>query len=83
MEVKSASLETDQQNSPNLKHCESLDLKKEKRGPQGPLEKQKIPNTLLSESQKEKGERPERNDVMGNSMPNMVKHTNLEIQQTD
>ena len=40
MEVKSANLETDQWNSPNLKNCESLDFKKKKRGPQGPLEKQ-------------------------------------------
>lgn len=42
VEVKSANLETFQWNSPNLKNCESLDLKKKKkkRGPQGPLEKQ-------------------------------------------
>ena len=61
MEVKSANLETDQWNSPNLKNCESLDFKKKKRGGHRDLWKNnKIHNTLLSESQKEKGERPEK-----------------------
>lgn len=61
VEVKSANLETFEWNSPNLKNCESLDFKKRKKtGPQGPLKNNKIPNTLLSESQKEKGERSEK-----------------------
>lgn len=58
VEVKSANL--DQWNSPNLKNCESLDLKKKEGGLRDLWKNNKMPNTLLSESQKEKRERPEK-----------------------
>lgn len=66
---------------------ESLDLKKRGGGPQGPLGKQQNAQYFIvrvPEGKKRKAwKNIWRNNVMGNSMPNVGKHTNLEIQQTD
>lgn len=57
MEVKSANLETDQWNSPNLKNCESLDFKKKKEGATGTFGKTTKFTILYCQSPRRKKEK--------------------------